>query len=84
MPDTETLRLIENLQTAINGLARRLDAVVRDLAAVKAQTPPATFERLAAAVERQVAAANQFGQLLSSAEPLQATRGQPKNPWKDV
>jgi hypothetical protein len=49
-----------------------------------AATPDRPAAKLAAAAERLVTAANQFGELLAAADPLQAGPGHPKRPWKPV
>jgi len=72
--DPEVQRELSRLNSAFNGLTRRVDTLVAEVNQLKAANPTPVLVRL-------VEAANQVGQLLSRAEITQATLAQPKFPW---
>ena len=88
MPDEQSLRLISDQNRRILALENRCKAIEDRTASLEARLSADIREtnrqiaRCADIAERQLAATNQLGQILSRAEITQATLAQPKFPWK--
>lgn len=87
MPDEQTARLIADQNRRILALENRCLAAENRIAALENRLSSDSREavrqiaRCADLAERQLAATNQLGQILSRAEITQATLAQPKFPW---